>query len=140
MSSERYKARYPFTVEAAEFVKKLRIGIDDLTSDTYSAILRRAEERIRQALLSPNELTPQEQDPNVEIPSFPTAIMLMAYVDNENAKRRYAVTESKSFSKILKDEHTEEIMRIAKGTFGWNIMNLNEGEGETGDFLLHFKE
>ncbi|MEM2942940.1 MAG: hypothetical protein QXT81_05920, partial [Candidatus Bathyarchaeia archaeon] len=87
MISERDKALYPFTVEAAEFVKSLGIRLEDLTTEPCSAILKRAEERIRQALLNPSELSPQEQDPNIEVPSFPAAIMLMAYVGNEAAKR-----------------------------------------------------
>ncbi len=140
MSSERDKALYPFTAEAGDFVKNLGIGIEDLTTEPYRAILRRAEQRIRQALLSPSELSPQEQDPNIEIPSFPTAIMLMAYVESESAKRRYAVAESKSFSKRLKDEPAEKILRIARGTFGWKIQPLDESEEETGEFLLHFRE
>lgn len=140
MSSERDKALYPFTAEAADFVRNLGIGIEDLTTEPYRAILKRAEQRIRQALLSPSELSPQEQDPNIEVPSFPTAIMLMAYVDSESAKRRYAVAESKSFSKRLKDEPSEKILRIARGTFGWKIQPLDESEGQTGEFLLYFRE
>jgi len=139
MSSERDKARYPFTTEAAEFVKDLRIGIDDLTSEPYNAILRRAEQRIRQALLE-FKVSPQEQDPNIEVPSFPTAIMLMAYIDNEIAKRRYALAESKSFSERLREEDPEKILSIAKATFNWDIRLLDESEGQAGDFLLHFKQ
>jgi DNA primase large subunit len=139
MSSERDKARYPFTSEAGEFVKSLNIGVDDLASEPYNLILKRAEQRIRQALFKPDELSPQEQDPNIEIPSFPTAIMLMAFVDSENAKRRYAVAESKSFSKKLKDEEPEKVLEIAKGTFGWRIKHPDERTG-TVDFLLHFRE
>ena len=140
MSSERDKARYPFTAEAADFVRNLGIEVDDLASESYNAILMRAEQRIRQALLSPSELSPQEQDPNIEVPSFPTAIMLMAYIDNEIAKRRYAVAESKSFSKMLKDESPQKILNIAKRTFSWNIQPVNERDGQSGDFLLYFKE
>ena len=140
MSSERDKALYPFTTEAADFVKNLGIGIEDLATEPYRAILKRAEQRIRQALLSPSELSPQEQDPNIEIPSFPTAIMLIAYVESESAKRRYAVAESKSFSKRLQDEPAEKILRIARGSFGWRLQPLDESEEETGEFLLHFRE
>ncbi|MEM4250456.1 MAG: DNA primase large subunit PriL [Candidatus Bathyarchaeia archaeon] len=140
MISERDKALYPFTVEAAEFVKSLGIRLEDLTTEPCSAILKRAEERIRQALLNPSELSPQEQDPNIEVPSFPAAIMLMAYVGNEAAKRRYAVAESKSFSKRLREESPEKIMSIAKRTFAWRIRQLDESGGHPGEFLLHFKE
>jgi DNA primase large subunit len=139
MSSERDKARYPFTNEAADFVKNLGIEIGDLIIEPYGAILKRAKQRIRQALLKPDELSPQEEDPNIEVPSFPTAIMLMAYSDSENSKRRYAVAESKSFSKKLKDEPPDKILRIAKETFSWKIRHLDEGGGQEGDFLLHFK-
>jgi DNA primase large subunit len=66
--------------------------------------------------------------------------MLMAYVENEAAKRRYAVAESKSFSKRLREEPPEKIMSIAKGTFAWRIRQLDESEGQLGGFLLHFKE
>jgi len=139
MSSERDKARYPFTNEAADFVKNLGIEIDDLTTEPYWAILKRAEQRIRQALVKPDESLPQEEDPNIEVPSFATAIMLMAYSDNENFKRRYAVAESKNFSKKLKDEPPDKILRIAKETFGWKIRYLDENEGQ-GDLLIHFKD
>jgi len=138
MISERDKARYPFTTEATEYVKKLRIEIDDLISESYKPILKRAEERIKQALLKPDDLASQEQDPSIEILSFPTAIMLMAYIDNENVKRRYAVAESKGFSKKLKDESLEKVIGIAQGTFNWNIKSKGENLNETYEILLHF--
>ena len=138
MISERDKARYPFTTEAADYVKKLGIEINDLITDPYKPILKRAEERIRQALLKPDDLTPQEQDPRIEILSFPTAIMLMAYIDNENAKRRYAVAESKGFSKKLKDESLDKIIGIGRDTFNWNIKIKDQNLRETYEIFLHF--
>jgi DNA primase large subunit len=139
MSTERDKARYPFTAEAAEFIRKLGLRIEDLTSEYYRPILVRAEQRIRQALTE-FKVTPQEHDINIEVTSFPTAVMLMSYVKNELAKRRYALAESKSFSERLREEPTEKILRIAKETFGWDVKPTPEGEGQTGDFQLHFKQ
>ncbi|MGQ9543780.1 MAG: hypothetical protein ACUVTM_06840 [Candidatus Bathyarchaeia archaeon] len=139
MITERDKARYPFTAEAAEFIRNLGLRIEDLTSEPYKPILKRAEQRIRQALTE-FEVTHQEHDPNIEVASFPAAVMLMAYVSNELAKRRYALAESKSFSEKLREEPLEKILRIAKGTFGWDVKLLPEGERGTGDFTLHFKQ
>jgi len=138
MISERDKARYPFTTESADYVKKLRIEINDLITEPYKPILKRAEERIRLALLKPDDLTPQEHDPSIEILSFPTSIMLMAYIDNENVKRRYAVAESKGFSKKLKTESLEKVIEIAQGTFYWNIKSKGQNLRETYEIFLHF--
>ena len=74
MISERDKARYPFTTESADYVKKLRIEVDDLITEPYKPILKRAEERIRLALLKPDDLTPQEHDPSIEILSLSFSI------------------------------------------------------------------
>lgn len=62
----------------------------------------------------------------------------MACIDNENVKRRYAVAESKGFSKKLKDESLEKVIGIAQGTFDWNIKSKGQNLRETYEIFLHF--
>ena len=45
-------AKYPFTIEASEYVKSLNIDMNDLTSKEFSVVLDVAEERIKDALIT----------------------------------------------------------------------------------------
>ena len=45
-------AKYPFLKETAEYIRPLDLQIEDLTSAGMEQILRRAEERVREAILS----------------------------------------------------------------------------------------
>jgi hypothetical protein len=86
-------AKYPFLKKTAEHVKKLGLNIEELATPEISQILNRAEERIKNAILSASVGEKREND--VEIPSFPVAIMLAIATKNSFIKRRFALAEAK---------------------------------------------
>ncbi len=133
-------AKYPFTAEAAEYVKGLGIEIDELASDEYSPILERAEKRIEESIVEA-KVSGEMQDVEVEIPSFPTAIMLVSQLRDERVARRYALAESKRANEILRNEVPEKILDIASNTFRWKIkpVSLTVG-GDYYDYAIHFKD
>ena len=132
-------AKYPFTPEAAEYVKRLGIQIEDLTSPEYGPVLDRAEERIQEALLF-RTISQRSSNDEIEIPSFPIAIMMVAAIDDKLVKRRYALAEAKRVSSFLQEEDREKIMTIARD-FGWHIELATEtASGQTYDFKLHFAD
>ncbi|MEM3867048.1 MAG: DNA primase regulatory subunit PriL, partial [Candidatus Bathyarchaeia archaeon] len=75
-------AKYPFTKEAAEYVKNLGLKIDDLTSIEFIEVINRAEERIKEAILNV-KISKEWLHNDVEILSFPTAILLLSGIKDE---------------------------------------------------------
>jgi len=107
-------AKYPFTNEAAEYVRKLDLKIEDMSEP----ILARAEQRIEEALLNPLVSTHSRND-EIEIPSFPVAVMMVASTADTLMKRRYALAEAKRVYKLLTEEHDKnKILEIARA-FNW---------------------
>jgi DNA primase large subunit len=132
-------AKYPFLKEAAEYVKSLDLKIEDLASPEFSQILERAKERVEEAILYVS-VSRRFQNEDVEILSFPTAIMLAASTGNSFIKRRYALAEAKQAYNNLKSEAREKILAVAKN-FQWKITQVNENENAAPyEFKLHFTD
>lgn len=121
-------AKYPFTNEAAEYVKSLNIDINDLTGEEFSVILDLAEKRIIGALTAGKIDSEPQGEP--EILAYPTALMFMALAGDERARRRYALGESKRAYELLRQESPELLIQIAEHTFGWNARIANREIGE----------
>lgn len=97
----------------------------------------RAEARVEEAILPHNIETRSPKD-DVEISSFPIAVMLVAASANSQLKRRYALEEAKRVSDSLKDESEEKIVVVARN-FKWNIKTVKFNVGTlTYNFALSF--
>ncbi|MCK4474789.1 hypothetical protein KAU30_03010, partial [Candidatus Bathyarchaeota archaeon] len=96
-------ARYPFLKETAEYVKKLDLRIEDLASSEFAKILERSEERVEESILY-TLVSRKLRNEDIEILSFPVAIMLTAATENSFIKRRYALAEAKQTYEDLKFE------------------------------------
>jgi DNA primase large subunit len=112
-------AKYPFTNEAAEYVRKLDLKIEDMSNP----ILTRAEQRIEEALLYAHVNTGSRND-EIEIPSFPVAVMMVASTADTLIKRRYALAEAKRVYNLLNEEAKDMIQKIASA-FNWRIRLTN---------------
>lgn len=109
-------AKYPFTNEAAEYVKELDLKIEDMSE----LILTRAEQRIEESLLKAVVST-QLQNDEIEITSFPVAVMMVAATADTLMKRRYALAEAKRAYNLLNEEQSKnKILEIARA-FNWRI-------------------
>ncbi|MCX8152895.1 MAG: DNA primase large subunit PriL [Candidatus Bathyarchaeota archaeon] len=111
-------AKYPFLKETAMLVKQLDLKIEELTNPDIAAILNRAEERVREAIMSLSVGEKREAD--VEIPSFPVALLLVINTKNSFIKKRYALAEAKQAFVDMQTESSEKILLIARD-FDWNI-------------------
>jgi len=131
-------AKYPFTPQAAEYVETLDLKIDELASSEYLPVVNRAEKRIEEAILYALVSERARKD-DVEILSFPIAVIMTAATKDPFLKRRYALAESKRAYNLLKLENKEKIMEIAK-VFGWKIKQSEKQRGltEAHDFALYF--
>ena len=120
-------------------MKTLDIKISDLTSPEYKSILDRAEKRIEEAILL-GAVTEQSPNDDIEIPSFPIAVMMAAATADSFIKRRYALAEAKRISNLLGNENKSNITYIANN-FNWKIKPVKDpAVSLTYDFTLHYTD
>ena len=129
-------AKYPFLKETAGYMKKLGLDIDELTSPELGRILNRAQERLEKAVSYVS--IGQRCENDVEISSFPVAIMLTLATKNSFIKKRYALAEAKQAFSDLQFEPREKLVAIARN-FDWNIEQNKESQIPT-EFAISFAD
>ncbi len=118
-------AKYPFLKETAAYMKKLGLEINELTSPELGQILLRAKDRLEKSLLF--IYTGERCDNDVEIPSFPVAIMLALATKNSFVKKRFALSEAKQAYADFQVEPKDRLMAIARD-FDWDIKMNTESK------------
>lgn len=112
-------AKYPFTKEGSDYVRRLGIRLEELTSGDYEPILERAVSRVQQAVLK-RVVEPAEVEDEIEILSFPVAVLIAGRAEDPYLRKRYALAEAKKASAHLEAESPEKLMEVA-GSFGWKV-------------------
>jgi len=130
-------AKYPFLKQTVEYVKKLELNIKDL-SEPDDPVVERAEDRLQEALLFAT-ITRRSKKEDVEIFSFPIAVLMASATKDPLIKRRYALAEAKRAYNLLKTEPDEKIMKIAEN-FQWKILQVNSDEKTPYQFKIHFTD
>ncbi len=113
-------AKYPFLLEAAEYVKELGFSLDDMASPEFNPILDRAEKRLEEALAK-GRVSSEIADERTEILSFPVSNLILSLTGEERARRRFALAEAKRAYDLLRQESSEKLEHIAAKTFGWKL-------------------
>jgi DNA primase large subunit len=130
-------AKYPFLKETAEYIKPLDLQIDDLASMGMDLVLKRAEERVNEAIIT-GSVSRDYKQIDIEILSFPIALLLVIATENSFIKKRYALAEAKQALCDLVNEPKEKILKIAKD-FDWKI-RLSSNSDSPLDFTIHFTD
>ncbi|MEM2487251.1 MAG: hypothetical protein QXR44_01480 [Thermoproteota archaeon] len=110
-------ARYPFLPEARDFVSKnIDLSLDSLDKTGSEAVLKRAVERVKDALiLKEVRVTPQHESNYVrEMLSFPIAIILVSTIANEYIRRIYSLGESRGAYRRMLRESDETLLHIGE--------------------------
>ena len=130
-------AKYPFLKEAVKYLKIPDLRIEDLTNPELEEILKRAEERVEEAILYTRVSRKPEKADN-EISSYPIAIILAIATKSSFIQKRYALAEAKQTFEDLKDEPREKILAFAQN-FEWKLaVNINDEIPY--EFTLHFAD
>ena len=111
------------------------LKIDELESPEYVRIVDRAEKRIEEAIQNALVSEPQRND-EIEILSFPIAVMMVSTTKDVFLKRRYALAEAKRAYGLLKKESKDKLIQIATALY-WKIRTMKL---EPADFAIHFKD
>ena len=130
-------AKYPFLKETAEYIKPLNLQIDDLAS-MGTELVKRAEERVDEALIN-RRVTRNTKRIDIEIPSFPLALLIVIATENSFIKKRYALAEAKKSSSDLALEPKEKILRVAQD-FSWKIQFAKESADSPLEFTISFPD
>jgi len=132
-------AKYPFLTYAAEEVRRVNLEIQNLDNPEVESIVKRAAERIREALENnPPRVSYREREEDIEIPSFPVAIIMAAASGNNYIKRRYALGEAIRAYNLLIEEERDKILEVAKA-FNWRIRRVKDTIGDRRfDFAISF--
>ena len=132
-------AKYPFLKETAEYIKPLDLQIDDLTSMGMDQLLKRAEERVNEAIIN-RSITRNLKNIDLEILSFPVALLIVIATENSFIKKRYALAEAKQASSDLVIEPKERILKMAKD-FDWKIkLSTKEDSDLPLEFTIKFTD
>ncbi|MCJ7560325.1 DNA primase large subunit PriL [Candidatus Bathyarchaeota archaeon] len=132
-------AKYPFLKETAGYIKPLDLQIEDLTSIGMDQILKRAEERVCEAI-NFAKITRNQKRIDLEISSYPAALLLVAATENSFIRKRYALAEAKQASEDLTGEPKEKVLRVAEN-FGWKLTLPSKQSCKTpSEFVLHFSD
>ncbi len=85
-------------------------------------------------------VTEQSSNDDIEISSFPIAVMMAAATADSFIKRRYALAEAKRVSNMLGNENKSNITYIANN-FNWKIKPVKDpAVSLTYDFALHYTD
>lgn len=111
-------AKYPFMAGAKEWVKKEKIGMDEILFDeVYERARRRGVERVMNAVYKGkiNEAPLiNEIDCMMEIFSYPIARMIAVAIESDYVLRRYALAEAKKAYELLKGEEESVLEEVAR--------------------------
>jgi DNA primase large subunit len=102
-------AKYSFLPQAGEFIRLQGISVSDLAGGEYQNVLDRAEERVVQAIKN-LKVTPKIEDRELEIMSFPVALMLVKSTNLEHVMSRYALAEAMRAELLMKEEKDPKVI------------------------------
>jgi DNA primase large subunit len=107
-------ARFPFL--SKQYISRLDLDVAELS--TLISIIDRAKQRITASFAGRFDRPSKISD--IEIFSFPVAILIVTGTKDSTLKKRYALFEAKKMSESLQEERDEIILEVAK-FFGWDI-------------------
>lgn len=114
--AKSHLAEFPFLPQVKQYIARLDIDFAELS--TLKPIVNRAKQRITASFVLGADKPSKNLD--VEITSFPVAIMMVAGTKDNSLRERYALFEAKKMTKFLLGEKNEIILEIAK-FFEWDI-------------------
>lgn len=130
-------AKYPFLKAAKKHMKTPDLQIEDLTNPELQEILKRAEERVEEAILY-TRVSRKLKREDIEISSYSAAIVLATATGSSFIQKRYALAEAKQTHEDLKDEPKPKLIKFAQD-FGWKLM-LNENPEIPYEIRLSFAD
>ena len=120
-------AKYTFLPQAGDFIRLQGISVSDLANQDYRKVIERAEERIRQAIKD-NRVSPEIEEREIEILSFPVSLMLVKSTKLDHLMARYALAEAIRVETFLKQEKNSKVIEdIFRSSLGMELEHSFQG-------------
>ncbi|MGQ9718759.1 MAG: hypothetical protein ACUVWK_02790 [Nitrososphaerales archaeon] len=129
-------AKYPFLREAGDYVKELDLSIEDLIQEDYRPAIEKAKKRVLEAIQK-NFISSEISEADLEILSFPLALMLVKAIGIDYFMYRYSLAESLRAERLLKREKKPIIFHIFKSAFNVEAISI---EHSVFDFKVNIVE
>jgi DNA primase large subunit len=136
--SEVELAKYPFTLEASEYVSRIGLEVHELSDPDYSEITKRAVERVKEAIVRGRVSWKGEKRSDIEIFSYPVALFFVSKIRDGFLTRRYVLAEAERAYSLLQKEDEAMLIGIASHVFDWKTQILPRNAGRPSGFTLHF--
>ncbi len=111
MNSEYFgtddRAKYPFLSETGEYIRENDISVSKLAHPDFKLVVKRAEERVEEAINSHYVSDKIGENLDVEIMSFPVALMLVKATKLDHLIDLYASGEAKRVQSFLTKDMSE---------------------------------
>jgi DNA primase large subunit len=117
-------AKYPFAPEAQAFVKERGLTAEELDKTENRRILERAVGRLKESLES-GIVSARLEEVEVEVLSYPAAMLLASLTNDRLLQSRYAEGEAKRAFTLLKDETVDKLAYIAHDCFDWAVERVS---------------
>lgn len=132
LSTKADMVKYPFLPQTKEYIAGLEIGLADVVENP--SVRDRAKERIFATfdLVAHYSEEPKKKF-DIEIVSFPVAVLYVGGTSDKALAERFALFEAKQIHKYLESEKEDVILNIA-AFFEWDIHRT----GHAPSFAMHF--
>ncbi|MBI2184764.1 MAG: hypothetical protein HYU39_07390 [Thaumarchaeota archaeon] len=132
-------AKYPFLSQAGEHAKAFDLDLSDLGSAEYAPVAERAKERVLEAVRK-GKVSDNLVNPDVELLSFPLAMVLVKATGLEHLASRYALSEALRVEGLLeKETNINVIAYIFRNALKVELEEASDGPQGHG-FAIRFSE
>jgi DNA primase large subunit len=118
------------------------LRVQDLADPDLAPFLERAKGRLEEAILCTIVSRGPEggfEKEDIELLSFPIAVMLAVATDNSFIKRRYALAEANGAYEELLKEPKEKLLEFSRN-YEWKLAPNSQISGTPYEFELHFTD
>jgi DNA primase large subunit len=132
-------AKYTFLPQAGDFIKAQGISISDLASPDYEKVVRRAQKRVLDSVKNA-KISQEVSNKEIEIMSFPVALMLVKSTNLEHVMSRFALAEAIRVEQFLKKERNGKMIEeLFKSSLGLELEH-NTQNPSLPNFKIPLKE
>jgi len=119
-------AKYSFLPQAGDYIRAQGISVSELGNPEFNPVLKRAEERVLEAIRYAKVSGKIDENREVEIMSFPVSLMLVRATKLDHLMSRYALAEAMRVESFLEHEGNKRIVEdIFRGVLGIQLEHSN---------------
>lgn len=132
--TSQFLAKYPFTSAAREYVASWGVRVEELAEVRHRRDVERALFRVREALERGEAAEiGLHDDPEVDVISFPIALMIVSAVGDGWLSRRWALAEAVRCEAFLSEEDPSIVVELLR-ELGIEVETTDQREKEYSEF------